>query len=154
MRAWKAGLALLVSAGGFAGLSVVGTMDLVSEAAASDQAAIEPEPSAVAARPAPAAEPLELVPTEEAAEPERPPSGVEVPDLSGTTALRAFRRGRELGFVVDVRDEDGARVPASERLYMRVLEDGQSPPPGSFAEPGSTIRLVARYPRLGYAGGY
>lgn len=158
MRAWKVGLALFVSAGAFAGLWVFGTMDLVSEAAAADSVSIEPEPPLEVGAAAAPDDPLELVMPDEMDAPDEVPSGVQVPDLSDTTALRAFRRGRELGFVIDVRDEDGDRVPASERLYMRVLDEGQDPAAGSFAEPGSTVRVVARYPGgargMGYASGY
>lgn len=152
MRALKVGLALLVSAAAFAGLWAVGTMDVAS-AATAETTSIEPEPAALAAAAAAPGDELELVLPDEI-EVEETPSGIEVPDLSDTTALRAFRRGRELGFVVDVRDEEGRRVAPSERLYMRVLSEGQTPPPGSFAEAGSTVRVVARYPRSGYASGY
>jgi hypothetical protein len=161
MRALKVGLALLVSGGAFAALWAVGTMELGAPSVA--EASIEPEPAPV--EPAPAGvvataddgPPLVLpdeLPEPPAEEPPAP-SGVEVPDLSGMTALRAFRLGRELGFVVDVRDREGRRVPPSERLYMRVMDDAQTPAPGSFAEGGATIRLTARYPSGGgFAAGY
>lgn len=96
--------------------------------------------------PAPEAEPVE-----EPAEPEV--RLVEAPDLTETTALRALRTGRRAGFEIELTDEEGFRVPPSERLYMRVREGDQSPAPGTMIEPGSTIALTAAYPRA-FAGGY
>lgn len=140
MRTWMIGFSLMVSAGGFAG--AVGAMELASRVTF-DRSVVERAPPDIAARPEPAR-----------AAPEAPkrPNGadrsarvVEVPDLTGTTALRALERARELGFAVDLRDEHGWRVAPSAHPDLRVLDEGQSPPPGSFAERGSTIRLVVRY---------
>lgn len=89
-------------------------------------------------------------PAEDASE----PTGVEVPDLTGRTALRALRQAREAGLEVDIRDREGNRVPAGERLFVRVIDQGN--PEGSRVPEGTTISLTARYPRGGggFASGY
>ena len=89
-------------------------------------------------------------PSEEAPAPA--PTGIEVPELTGRTALRAFRQARAAGLVAEINDPDGRRVPPSERLYMRVVE--QETAAGEHVEEGSTVSLVARYPRAGFASGY
>jgi len=81
-------------------------------------------------------------------------TGVEVPDLTGRTALRALRQARAAGLAVDIRDREGNRVPPGERLYVRVIDQGN--PEGSRVPEGTTVSLTARYPRGGggFASGY
>lgn len=128
--------------------------------ARADITAVE-EPAAPAVEAAPAAQPTPPPPTPpelelpEPAAPEPAPTNlVEAPDLTRTTALAALRRARRAGFEVEIHDSEGARVPPSERRFMRVGEGDQSPAPGTLVEPGATLELTADYPNMGFAAGY
>jgi len=123
-------------------------------------ARIAPEPAAPAPplEPASGPPPAAVAVVEAAADEPAPeaeePAGVVVPDLTGRTALRALRQAREAGLEVDIRDREGNRVIPSERLYVRVIDQGN--PEGSRVPEGTTISLTARYPRGGggFASGY
>ncbi len=157
----KTAAAMLLSLSAFAALAAgvvwtaeatVGPRPRRAEIVA-EPAPAEPGPAAIAPAPEPAIEPAEEAPTAIEDEPPGPaPAGIEVPDLTGRTALRALRTLRALGLDADIRDEDGQRVPAAERRYMNVVE--QSIPEGGHAPDGWVVRLEARYPRAGFASGY
>ncbi|MCA9609230.1 MAG: PASTA domain-containing protein [Myxococcales bacterium] len=160
----KTAAALLLSLSAFAGLGAafVWSARATVEPTADPVEIVEETPVAAPAAIAAPAEalPPEAIPPEPAPEPEvapepeaePEPAGVEVPRLTGRTALRALRMLRALGLEADIRDEDGRRVPAAERLYMNVVE--QSIPEGGHAPEGWTVRLEAAYPRAAFASGY
>lgn len=155
----KTAAALLLSLSAFAGLGAAFVWSAQATVGPTPEPAeiVEespPAPAPAAIAPAPAPEPAVAdgsgVEDEPAPAPE--PAGVEVPRLTGRTALRALRMLHALGLEADIRDEDGQRVPASERLYMNVVE--QSIPEGGHAPDGWTVRLEARAPRAAFASGY
>ncbi len=162
MRALKILMALFASGVGLGALVVFTVLDPTAAMAPTQVPEIVAEPESVAeptaAAPAgvQAAAPAEPVVQEAPSVPEvvEPPTGIAVPDFSDMTALRAYRRARELGLRLDIRDANGERVPSEERPFMRTERTGQTPAAGTMLEAGETVRVRARYPRSGYASGY
>ncbi|MEM6993062.1 MAG: PASTA domain-containing protein [Myxococcota bacterium] len=84
----------------------------------------------------------------------RPPEGpprITVPDLTGTKIDVAVKTLRGLGLRVSIRDEYGDRVYVEEWQAYKVRE--QQIEPGTEVEPGSRVRLNAKY-RPRFAKGY